>query len=95
MVAFYGVSPDIYQGWIESYLEKAENQTKLQEFREQLRKLALNLRDPMSKDFTRDDCLDYVKKLHTKMDVAKSDLLLRQARNMKKDFEVPRALFAH
>lgn len=49
----------------------------------------------MSKDFTRDDCLDYVKKLHTKMDVAKSDLLLRQARNMKKDFEVPRALFAH
>ena len=39
VVAHYGISADVYQGWIEVYLEKLENQKKLATFRESLRNM--------------------------------------------------------
>lgn len=48
IVAHYGVSADVYQGWIEIYLEKQENQKKLMNFRDALRKQALMERPAVS-----------------------------------------------
>ena len=38
VVAHYKISADVYQSWIETYLEEADNQDKLQKFRENLRR---------------------------------------------------------
>lgn len=94
VVAFYKISPPVYQGWIETYLEQADNQTKLINFREELRKLILQERDALPEDFTKEKCLEYAKKLHAKIAVPKADLLIRQARNMTTK-EVPWSVFGH
>ena len=97
VVGHYGVSAAVYQGWIESYLEQAENQKKLMDFREQLRKAAFKDQPELAESnllSTREGCLEYAKKLHAKVERPKAELLVRQARNMK-DGAVPRSVFAH
>ena len=41
VVTAYKVDHAIYQQWIETYLEKAENQQKLQQFRDELKQATL------------------------------------------------------
>ena len=60
VVSYYGVSAAIYQDWIETYLEEAENQQKLMEFRENLRKQAYTQRPKLEESnplSTREGCL--------------------------------------
>ena len=45
VVAHFGIGPDVYQGWIETYLEKLENRKKLEKFRESLRNMQLKSRN--------------------------------------------------
>ena len=52
VVAFYKVSASVYQGWIETYLEKAENHAKLMEFRQELRNLSLSQLEGPAKEFS-------------------------------------------
>ena len=97
VVSFYGVSASVYQDWIESYLEQAENQKRLMDFRDQLRKAAFKDKPELEDSnllSTREGCLEYAKKLHAKVERPKAELLVRQARNMK-DGAVPRSIFAH
>jgi len=74
VVAHYGVSPDVYQGWIETYLEKADNQRKLLAFREELRDEALKSRRPV--ELSKEGCLSYAEKLHQALVMPKAMLLM-------------------
>ena len=80
VVSFYGVSASVYQDWIETYLEKADNQKKLMSFRNGLRELAIKERPEVAKTdllSTKQGCLEYAKKLFAKIEGPKSDLLVR------------------
>lgn len=79
------------------YLNKAENQKKLNEFKNDMRKLEIRERHEPSADAlvsTKEGCLEYSRKLWEKIERPKAELLIRQARNMKQE-EVPRSVFAH
>ena len=76
VVAHYKISPAVYQDWIETYLEQAENYKKLVEFRDELRLLANRERQDLNQEFTKEDCLNYARKLFEKIDEPKSMLLI-------------------
>lgn len=61
VVAHYKIGPTVYQGWIEVYMEKSENQAKLMEFRQELRTMTLKQRAALSSDFTKEKVLEYAK----------------------------------
>ena len=63
-------------------------------FRKELRGLTLKERDALTVEFTREKCLIYAQKLHTKIAEPKADLLIKQARNMTTK-EVPWSVFGH
>ena len=94
VVAHYGVSASVYQGWIETYLEKAENQEKLMNFRQELRKTCMKAASGPVKEFTKEDCLKYSEKLQGKIEGPKAQLLIKQARNTS-NRKVPIGVFAH
>lgn len=94
VVAHYKIGPTVYQGWIETYLEKSENQAKLMKFRQELRTLTLKQRPALSDEITKEKVLEYGKKFYGKIAAPKADLLLRQARN-KTTREIPWSIFGH
>ena len=50
--------------------------------------------DKPKTSFTKDQCLEYAKRLHAKIEEPKADLLIQQARN-KTSKDVPLNVFAH
>ena len=94
VVSHYKVDHSIYQQWIETYLEKAENHKRLTEFREELKKHTLQKRAEPKTELTKEICFKYTKKMLDKIDGPKAELLIRQARNMKEKTQ-PVTIFAH
>ena len=83
VVTAYKVDHAIYQQWIETYLEKAENQQKLQQFRDELKQATLQKRAAPKTSLTKQTCLEYTRKMLAKIDEPKANLLIQQAHNIK------------
>ena len=72
----YNISASIYENWLETYLDQAENLERLNAFRAELRNKSQIQREALPESFDKAACLCYAKKFHAKITQPKADLLM-------------------
>ena len=76
VVSYFRISSEVYQTWIESFVDEDENITKLQEFKDTLRKDSYKaLETP--RELSKEDCLAYAKSFQDKICLPQAELLIK------------------